>query len=544
MAIVTGGEAIVASLIDHHVDTLFALPGVQNDQLFVALYDRRDELNVVHTRHEQGAAYMALGYALSGDKPGVFAVVPGPGFLNTTAALSTAYARNAPVLAISGQIRTTELGRGYGLLHELPDQLLIMRGLTKWAERIDSVPDAPNLVSQAFAVMQSGRPRPVALECPMDVLEDGTVANLPATILPIWQPPVDTERIALAAEYLAKAKKPAIFIGGGATNTGEELLALAEALQAPIFATYDGRGIVSDRNPYSHSMTAAYHYWAKADVVLAVGTRLQVPLQSWGVDDELKIIRIDIDPEEHLRIHQPTVSILADAKAALVELIPAVEKRSASRPSRQDEMLAIKAAAEEEYASLEPQMSYVRILREELPDDGIYVEEMTQFSYVARYAMPFYQPKTCITTGYQGTLGWGFATALGAKVANPNRPVVSVTGDGGFLFTANELATAVQHGINTLTLVFNDGAYGNVWRMQRDLYAERFIATELRNPDFVKLADSFGAQGLRATSFDEYRRAIRTGLASDVPTIVDIPVGVMPAPWHLHRRPPIRPHQA
>ena len=288
-------------------------------------------------------------------------------------------------------------------------------------------------------------------------------------------------------------------------------------------------------------MTTAYDYWGKADVVLAVGTRLQRPLQSWGYDDELKVIRVDIDAQEFERIAPPAVSILADAGEALAALIPAVEQRATRPASRRDEMMALKAEADAQYTRLEPQMSYVRLIREELPDDGFYVEEMTQVSYVARTAMPFYAPKTCVTTGYQGTLGWGFATALGVKVANPDKPVVSVTGDGGFLFTATELATAVQHGIATVTLVFNDGAYGNVRRMQRDQYAGRVIASELRNPDFVKMAESFGARGLRAHTLDELRAAMRRGFEADAPTVIDIPVGEMPAPWHLYFRQRNRP---
>ena len=541
MSIVTGGEAIVSSLIDHDIDTIFALPGVQNDHLFNALYDRRDRLRVIHTRHEQGAAYMALGYALTAQKPGVYTVVPGPGFLNTTAALSTAYARNAPVLCLTGQIRTTELGRGYGLLHELPDQLGVMQSLTKWAGRITSVPEAPSLVSRAFAEMQSGRTRPVALECPMDILATRTEAELPSAKLPVYRPPVDPDRIAEAARLLAAAKQPAIFIGGGATEAGEEILTLAETLQAPIFASYNGRGVVSDRHYLSHSMTAAYGYWEKADVVLAVGTRLQGPLLNWGYDDALTIIRVDIDPQEHARVVAPAVSILTDACDALGALIPAVEQIASSRSSRYDEMMALKDAANVQYQGLEPQMSFVKMIREELPDDGYYVEEMTQVSYVARYAMPFYLPRTCVTTGYQGTLGWGFATALGVKVANPDKPVISVTGDGGFLFTAMELATAVQHRIPTVTLVFNDGAYGNVQRMQRDQYGGRVIASDLTNPDFVKLAESFGAQGVRARSVAEVRAAIRRGFEGDSPTVVDIPVGEMPAPWRLYFRQRNRP---
>lgn len=544
---ISGGEAVVRSLIARGVNTLFALPGVQNDHLFTALYDHRDELRVIHSRHEQGAAYMALGYALTADRPGVFSVVPGPGLLNAAAALSTAYSRNAPVLCLTGQLRSVEIGRGFGLLHELPDQLGILRGLTKWAERIRSAPEVPRLIAAAYEQMLSSRTRPVGLEIPSDVLTAPAEVDLSTPPLDIYRPPVDLDAIQDAAELLAQAKRPAIFIGGGALEAGDELLALAEALHAPICATYNGRGIVSDRHDLSLTLAGGHKIWETADVVLAVGTRLQTPLMNWGYDDDLRIIRIDIDPEEHNRIGSlqsaPAVSILADARQALAALIPALERIVPSRPSRRNELAALKAQVQSEISRLEPQMSYVNLIREELPDDGYYVEEMTQVSYVARYAMPFYLPKTCVTTGYQGTLGWGFATALGVKVAHPDKPVLSVSGDGGFLFTATELATAVQHNIPTVTLVFNDGAYGNVRRTQRQRYDNRIIATDLTNPDIVKFAEAFGALGLRAHTLTELRSVIRQGFAAGVPTLIDIPVGEMPNPWSTFSAPRIRPRR-
>ncbi len=256
MAKVTGGEAVVHTLIERGVDTLFALPGVQNDHLFAALYDRRDDLRVLHTRHEQGAAYMALGYALTADKPGVFSVVPGPGLLNASAALSTAYARNARVLCLTGQLRTAEIGRGFGLLHELPDQLGILRGLTKWAARVPSAPEAPRFIAAAYEQMLSGRTRPVGLEIPSDVLAASAEVDLSARPLDIYRPPVNPDAIDAAAKLLAEAKRPAIFIGGGARRR-RRTQTLAELLQAPICATYNGRGIVSDRHDYSLTSPAA-----------------------------------------------------------------------------------------------------------------------------------------------------------------------------------------------------------------------------------------------------------------------------------------------
>lgn len=540
MTKMTGGEAMVQSLITHKLDTLFALPGVQNDWFFNALYDAGDQIRVIHTRHEQGAAYMALGYALSTGKVGAYSVVPGVGVLNTTAALATAYSLNSKVLCLTGQIASNSIGRGFGLLHEIPDQLGILRSLTKWAERINSPADAPALVAEAFQQLDSGRPRPVALEIPPDVLAAKGAVDLVAPLAP-RNPPVDPDAIEQAAQLLAKAQNPMIFVGTGAVDAGEDVLRLAELLQAPVVSARTGHGIVSSRHYLSLRTPAAHVLWERADVVLAVGTRLQNQLANWGYDDNLKVIRIDIDPAEHYRVAPTAVSVVARCEDALPDLIQAVEKHAKVRASRQEELESLKAEIADRLAFVEPQMTYLQIIRDELPDEGFFVEEMTQVGYISRIALPVYQPRTFVSCGYQGTLGWGFATALGVKVANPDKPVLSVNGDGGFMFTVQELATAVQHGIATVSLVFNDGAYGNVKRMQKENYGNRVIASELRNPDFVKLAEAFGAQGIRAHNFDEVRQAIRTGFdTKDVPTIIEVPVGEMPSPWSTYFLPRVR----
>lgn len=539
----TGGEAIVQSLVTQGVDTIFALPGVQNDYFFNALYDIGDKIKTIHTRHEQGAAYMALGYALSTGKVGTYSVVPGVGLLNTTAALATAYSTNAKVLCVTGQIASTQIGRGFGMLHEIPDQLGILQSLTKWAARINSPADAPALVAEAFRQMHTGRPRPVGLECPPDILAAKTEVDLTPLQVELRRPPVDMDAIEQAAKLLGQAKNPLIFVGGGAVDAGEEVQQLAEALQAPVVSNRSGHGVVSSRHYLSLRMPAAHVLWEKADVVLAVGDRLQQALLNWGYDNDLKVIRIDIDPTEQQRIAPPTVSLVADSQDALRALIPAVEKYNKVRPSAQEELEALKAEVDGRMAYLEPQMTFLKIIREELPDDGFFVEEMTQVGYISRLALPMYKPRTFVTTGYQGTLGWGFATALGVKVANPDKQVLSVNGDGGFMFTVQELATAVQHQIGTVSLVFNDGAFGNVQRMQKENYGNRVIATDLRNPDFVKLAEAFGAQGIRATTPAEVRQAIRQGFATKGPTIIEVPVGEMPSPWSISFLPRIRPRR-
>jgi acetolactate synthase I/II/III large subunit len=317
MARMTGGGALVEMLCRHGVDTLFALPGVQNDALFVALYDAGDKLRVIHPRHEQAAAYMAYGYARASGKVGAYAVVPGPGVLNTTAALATAYATNAPVLCISGQIPSHLIGRGFGLLHEVPDQLAILRGLTKWAERINHPSETGKLVNEAFRQLGDGRPRPVALEMPLDIMAlEGEVA-LPAPEPPPPAPPPDPELIDKAAALLAGAKQPLIYVGSGCAEAGPEVLALAERLQAPVTTYTGGKGIVSDRDYLAQNLLAGLELWRTADVVLAVGTRFNQPQTRWGLDGDIKIIRIDLDPIEINRIARPTIGLVADAKARI-----------------------------------------------------------------------------------------------------------------------------------------------------------------------------------------------------------------------------------
>jgi acetolactate synthase I/II/III large subunit len=535
MTRMTGGKALVEMLRRHGVETIFALPGVQNDALFVAFYDAGEALRVIHTRHEQGAAYMAYGYARATGKTGAYAVVPGPGLLNTTAALSTAYATNTPVLCISGQIPSDLIGRGFGLLHEIPDQLGILRTLTKWAARIDHPTQTGKRVNEAFRQLRDGRPRPVAVEMPLDIMALETEIVLPAAegAPPTTMP--DPELIDKAATLLAEAKKPLLFVGGGAVAASEEVLAIAETLQAPVVSYTGGKGIVSDRHYLAQSAVAGHELWREADVVLAVGTRLHQPQVRWGVDADLKVIRIDIDPTEITRISRPALGIVADARQGLAALYRAIGGRGPRRQSRKEELEALTSRTLARLAdNLGPQCEYLQAIRAELPDDGIYVEDLTQVGYVGRVAFPIYHPRTYIHSGYQGTLGSGFATALGAKVGRPDVPVVSVSGDGGFMYNVQELSTAVKHGIDIVAIVFADGAYGNVRRMQKVDYGNRLIGVDLHNPQFPKLAESFGVAGVRTSTPDGLRRELAAALKRRGTTLIEVAVGEMPDPWkHL-----------
>jgi acetolactate synthase I/II/III large subunit len=537
----TGGGALVEMLRRHQVDTIFALPGVQNDALFVAFYDAGEALRVIHTRHEQGAAYMAFGYARASGKVGAYAVVPGPGLLNTTAALATAYATNAPVLCIAGQVASDLIGRGFGLLHEIPDQLGILQRLTKWAARIDHPTQTGKLVNEAFRQLHEGRPRPVGLEIPPDVLALATEVTLPAADASPAPAAPDPELIDKAAALLADAKKPLLFVGSGAVDAAEGVLAIAEMLEAPVVSFTGGKGIVSDRHYLAQPALAGHELWRDTDVVLALGTRLHQPLTRWGVDRDLKVIRVDIDPVEVTRVQRPALGIVADAKLALVALHAALERRAPRRQSRKDELDALKGRTLASLADkLGPQCEYLKVIRAELPDDGIYVEDLTQVGYVGRMAFPVYQPRTYIHSGYQGTLGFGFATALGAKVGRPDRPVVSVSGDGGFMYNVQELSTAVKHGIDIVAIVFADGAFGNVRRMQKEDYGNKLIGVDLLNPQFPKMAESFGAAGVRTTTPEGLGRELAAALKRRGTTLIEVAVGEMPDPWKVMLPPRVR----
>ena len=531
MPLMSGGAAIVESILAQGVKTVFGLPGGQLYHLYNAYLQAGDRMQLITSRHEQGAAYMAFGYSAATGDVGVYSVVPGPGLLNTTAALLTAYGCNARVLCVSGQIPSTGLGVGAGYLHELPGQLEIISYMTKQAERINRPADAPAAIDRAFHALKTGRPRPVEVEMCMDIMEEEEeVSLMPAGNIPS-EPSPDPEAIQEAARLLGKAKKPLIIVGGGAREAGEPLQELAELLQAPVGAFRQGRGIVSDEHYLSFTYPGANKLWAEADVVLAVGTRLKYPLMYWGVKD-LPIIRVDIDSVEIDRLHSPTVAIVGDAYDVLTGLFNEVGHHNISRPSREEELVNLKSEMALKFEEVQPQMSFLKVIREELPRDGIFVDEVTQTGFASWFAFPVYQPRQLITSGYQGTLGYGYATAVGVKVARPDKKVIQISGDGGLMFNVQEIATAVAHQLNLVTIVFTDGRFGNVHRDQQRHFGDNAnIADGLVNPDFVALAESFGAIGLRAVGPEKLRLAIQRAFKEKGPVLIEVPVGEMASPW-------------
>ncbi|MDQ0314789.1 thiamine pyrophosphate-dependent enzyme [Amorphus orientalis] len=537
MDVMTGGEALVRTLEAHDVDTVFGLPGAQIYGLFDALA-RSNRIRVVGARHEQGCGYMAFGYARASGRPGVYSVVPGPGVLNTGAALITALGGNEPVLCLTGQVPSAFLGRGRGHLHEMPDQLATLEGLTKWADRVDHPSQVPDKLGRAFQEMASLRRGPAAVEMPWDQFTNRAPVALTDPLPLQAEPPVDPDRVADAARRIADAKAPMIFVGSGAIEATEEVRALAERIGAPVVAFRSGRGIVSNRDPLGLTIAEAYELWAETDLVIGIGTRLEVPGWRWSWRPEGQTtIRIDIDPAE-LRRAPSDVDILGGAASATAELLAALERIGAALPDRSETIAVAKAKAAREIQEIRPHAQYLKVLRDVLPDDGIVTDELCQAGFASWYAFPVYQPRTFLSSGYQGTLGSGYATALGAKVAKPDAPVVSICGDGGFMFAVQELATAVQYGIAVTVLVFNNSAYGNVRRDQEQHFDGRVLASPLQNPDFPKLAESFGARAARVTSPEELKPALERALASGLPTVIEIPLDLASevSPWRfIHR---------
>jgi len=529
MTRMTGGEALVQSLYREGIRVVFGLPGVQLYGVMAALRDE-PRIRFITTRHEQATSYMADGYARAGGDVGTGLVVPGPGLLNSTAGLSTAYSASSPVLMLSGQIPREQIGKNVGLLHEVNDQQDCIAPITKWRRRVLQVAEIPAAVREAFTQLRTGRPRPVELEMPPETMEEeGDADLLPATEAGRAGAPASD--IARAVEILLAAKNPIIYAGGGANLSGahEALRAVAEHLQAGVASSPEGKGAVGDLSDLSlgaafwrdSPLRAAIH---AADVALVVGSRLALVTFAPGQ----RIVQIDVDPEEIGRNHKNTVGLVGDARRTLEALLEKLRAAAAPRPSRKAEREALRA----EIAALmtqEPQTSILRSLRSGCPEDTILIAGMTQIGYYSRPFWPTYAPRTYITSSYSGNLGYEYPVALGAKVARPEKPVVAVIGDGGFLFNAQELATAVQHKINVVAVVFNDNAYGNVARDLDEDWGGNFGAA-LHNPDFMKLADAYGVHGMRAKEPTEVGRLVNEAIGLERPVLIEVPVGRMPRP--------------
>lgn len=537
---IDAAEATVATLLQNGIDTLYALPGLHNDPLFDAAYKSGNRLRILHARHEQGTAYMALGAALSTGKPQAFAAVPGPGFLNTTAALLSAEGTCAPVLGLMGQIPQRDIDRNHGHLHEIHDQIGMAAHVSKFSRRIKSAHEAPRLVNEAISNMISGRPGPAVLECAMDIWATPGAVELPVAPATAYRYPVDHDAVDRAAKIIAAAKKPLIIVGGGALDASTEVQSLAEQLQAPVLSYRRGRGVISTEHPLAINLPIGHRIWPEVDVVIAVGSRLFIQELQWGVDKNLQVVRIDADPEAPNRFTTPAAALIGDAAEYVAALNASLQQTHKAPSTCPFDLSSHRAWFAERISRLEPQRSYLEAIRRALPHDGIFVDEVTQVGFASRLIFPVYTPRTFISPGYQDNLGWGYGTALGVKAANPQKPVVAIAGDGGFMYQIGELATAAKHNLAVVMVVFDNAMFGNVKRIQQERYGNRIIAADLTSPDFAKVAEAFGVAGYSVSTPTELENSIVTALASNEPALIQVKCGEMPSAWDMLLMPRVR----
>ena len=539
MVRITGGEALVGSLVREGVEVVFGVPGIQIYGIVAAL---RDDPNIrmVTTRHEQATTYMADGYARASGKPGVALVVPGAGLYNAASGLTNAYSRSSPVLLIAGQVPRASIGKNLGAVHEIADQPGAVRSVTKWQRLALRPRDVPDAVFEAFRQMRTGRPRPVLIEIPPDVGVEREEVELrsPARISRIVP---SREDLRETANVIARSRTPLIYAGGGVARSDAEgaLVELVEATNIPVVTSSGGKGTIPDSHPLSYGscfsprgerqeMNQLYEVMQSADVVIGIGARFSLGNPA---GESSTLVNINIDDAELTRVQSNTIPLHGDARATIEALIPyLIEAKAGERPSPAEAVAAARnLIAYYDIRLKEPQYTVLEAMQNGIPDDAFVVWDVTQFGYYARTHYQVTHPKTYVDSGYSFNLGYAFPTALGAKVAKPDRPVVCMAGDGGFMFNAVELATAVKYGTNVVTVVFRNDSYGNVARDLDTAFGGTY-ETDLHNPDFVKFAESFGAVGMRANAPADLETLIPLALERRAPVVIDVPFGEMPIP--------------
>ncbi len=542
MGQMSGGEAMARALLANGVDTVFGIPGAQMYPLFDAFY-RLPEFNTIVPRHEQGAAYMAFGYTKVTGKPSAFAVVPGPGILNTAAAVCTIEGCCQPVIGLTGEAFSDFIGKGRGILHELRDQRGTMASIAKDALHIHDATQTGSIMNEAFRVMNSDRPGPVIAQMAWDTMQKEWDIEIGAGNAEVHKPEINSDEIRAAAKLITEAEKPMIMLGAGAMHAGDEVKRLAELLDAPVTAFRSGRGIVAEDSELGISSVAARELWDDTDLIIGIGSRMEMQYFRWSPYPNYKpkptygpkIVRIEIDQNQldSLVADAPVLADSADGTNALFEEL--VELGAKSNPARRERITAAKTKARGLIEKVQPQVGYWDTIRNVMPRDGVIVPEVSQMGFTSYFGLEVLEPRTYITEGFQGTLGFGFQTAVGAKVGAGDRPTISVTGDGGFMFGVQELATAVKYNIGLVTLIFNNSAFGNVRRDQQNWYKGNLIGADLKNPDFVKMAESFGAAGYRVDSPKSLQPVLEQALADNKPCLIDVQMetGSETSPWEF-----------
>ena len=531
----TGGEAVVRTLVAEGVEAVFGLPGTHALAMFDALHDA-PSIRRITTRHEQGATFMADGYARASGDIGVCLLSTGPAAANSITAMSTAYADSSPVLNISSQLLTADVGDGRGYLHDVSDQLGTFAHVTGFSARAKSVTAVPWLVSEAVSKMRTGRPRPAALEVPKDVLDmTGEATILPRS--PRVVPSPDPGQVAEAADMLQKARRPVIWAGGGAAQASGQVARLAEALEAPVLTTATGKGTLPDTHPLALGAIAAQHpavweYLSGCDLVLVVGSKLG-PNDTAGRKLPLPgtLIHVDVDPAVMGRSYPAALAIVSDARQALEALLESVEAASGERSGRAGEVAELRGSFRQMMLGRsEEAVALIDQVRAAVPTGGVIAGDVTISTSCANLLLDVDEPRTYMKPG-SGALGAGLPLAMGAKVARPDSPALAICGDGGFMYTAAELSAAVQSGIDVVALVVNDSKFGILEPQQIEQFG-RTTMVDLHNPDFVKLAESFGAYGVRIDSVDEVGQAITDAFTQQRPAVVELRTSI-PFPYDL-----------
>jgi thiamine pyrophosphate-dependent acetolactate synthase large subunit-like protein len=533
----TGGEWVVEALRAEGVRHVFGIPGIHNLAVYDALL-RQTEIAHVLTRHEQGAGFMADGYARASGRPGVVLVTTGPGATNALTPLVEAYAGSQPLLLLMSDIPAALIGQGVGALHEVPNQIDCFRPVCRWAETLGAGRDIPGAVQGAFHLFRTGRPGPIALSLPTDLL----TAPVAARLTPPGQgrrPPCDVRLLETAARSLRMARRPLLVAGGGvvAAEAGAELVALAERLGAPVVTTVMGRGAIAERHPRWLGVLSNKHAsqpaLEAADVVLAAGCRFthrstRGLLLDLAFRPDQTLIHLDLDPGVLGKLYTPTLGIVGDARDGLAGLLAALGPGPAAEWDW-SWLAARRAARSPRYTETIDRL--LGILRARLADDAIVVSDQTGINYWMEWHFPVLAPRTFLYPVGSATLGYAVPAAIGAKIARPDRQVVAVAGDGGFLYSVNELATAVKYRLPIVFLVLNDDRYGAIKWLQEKIFG-RWGETDLANPDFPALARAFGAAGARVAGLEALGSALDRALAHPGPTLLELPLAIDP-PWEL-----------
>ncbi|MDC0042016.1 biosynthetic-type acetolactate synthase large subunit [Candidatus Nitrosopelagicus sp.] len=534
-----GATALMKSLEKEGVKEVFGLPGGAN----LPMYDELGKSNIRHilVRHEQSAAHMADGFGRVSRKPGVCFATSGPGATNLLTGIATAQADSAPMVAVTGQVPVAMIGKD---AFQESDIIGMANPALKYSYQPRTPEEIPTMVKQGFYIAETGRPGPVLLDIPKDVQQNEGKFTFPDEVrVPGYHPWADPDitNTARAVELLLSAQKPIILAGGGViiSSAFAELQSIAELLMIPVVTTFKGKGAFPENHPLSlgpigmHGHAEANKLMTEADCVLAIGTRFSD--RSVGTfaefEKNLKIIHMDVDPAEIGKNQTTSVAVVGDVRASL-RIFGKMLMDKAVRTSDDNPWLKhVKEVKQywRENLKIHPgEMGAAKILRklrELLPNESIVTTEVGQHQMWASLFFDAIHPGTFFSSTGLGTMGWGFPAAIGAKTARPDVPVVDIAGDGSFNMTENSLATAVLEDLPVIVFLINNYSLGMVAQWQRTFYDRRMVGVDLKKcPDYVKLAESYGAQGLRAQSMDELDSAIKTALKSDVATVIDIPI--------------------